>query len=157
MDTKDLQELLDTIDLDFDNIDINDKEYRKNLLDVLEVIRGNTLYKALFDLFAGDDTFDIFEQILNSAENDDKETDGEDKTIEKAKTDKKLPVKTENKPEFIRPSASLSVDTGLQIHRLVQEYVDTMIKPYSKGVISQDTINDAYAGLYEFAAWIYNK
>ena len=58
---------------------------------------------------------------------------------------------------FNRPSELLTVDQKLKLHKLVQEYVNTMIKPYNNGVLTQEQINDAYAGLYEFAAWIMNK
>jgi len=52
----------------------------------------------------------------------------------------------------------LSIDQKLQLHKIVQEYVDTMIKPFNKGgVLTNQQINDAYAGLYEFAAWIMNR
>ena len=63
----------------------------------------------------------------------------------------------EKKEEFDRPSKYIDVNVGLQIHKLVQEYIDTKIKPYAKGIMSEKSINDAYAGLYEFACWIYNK
>ena len=59
--------------------------------------------------------------------------------------------------EFKRPSELLTINQKLQLHKLVQEYVDTAIKPFNKGILSNDQINDAYAGLYEFAAWILNK
>ena len=58
---------------------------------------------------------------------------------------------------FKRPSELLSIDQKLQLHKLVQEYVDTTIKPFNKGVLTNDQINDAYAGLYEFGAWILNR
>ena len=32
-----------------------------------------------------------------------------------------------------------------------------MIKPYNNGLLTNQQINDAYAGLYEFAAWIMNR
>lgn len=56
-----------------------------------------------------------------------------------------------------RPSSKVPLEAGLQIHKIVQEYVDTMIKPYAKGTLTDQQINDAYAGLYEFASWIYNR
>ena len=40
---------------------------------------------------------------------------------------------------------------------LHQKYVDTMVKPYNNGLLTNQQINDAYAGLYEFAAWVMNK
>lgn len=63
----------------------------------------------------------------------------------------------EDTKEFKRPSELLSVDQKLQLHKLVQEYVDTVIKPFNKGALTNDQINDAYAGLYEFGAWILNR
>lgn len=63
----------------------------------------------------------------------------------------------EEAPKFVRPSQNLSVPKKLQLHKIVQEYVDTMIKPYNDGHLTNEQINDAYAGLYEFAAWIMNK
>ncbi len=64
----------------------------------------------------------------------------------------------EIKNNFARPSQKLSINQKLQLHKIVQEYIDTMIKPYNKGnVLTNEQINDAYAGLYEFAAWIMNR
>lgn len=59
--------------------------------------------------------------------------------------------------EFKRPSELLSINQKLQLHKLVQEYVDTTIRPFNKGVLTNEQINDAYAGLYEFGAWIINR
>ena len=59
--------------------------------------------------------------------------------------------------EFKRPSELLTIQQKLQLHKLVQEYVDTAIKPFNKGILTNDQINDAYAGLYEFGAWILAK
>ena len=59
--------------------------------------------------------------------------------------------------KFKKPSELLTVGQKLQLHKIVQEYVDKMIKPYNNGLLSNQQINDAYAGLYEFAAWIMNK
>ena len=58
---------------------------------------------------------------------------------------------------FNRPSELLSIPQKLQLHKIVQEYVDTVIKPFNNGVLTNDQINDAYAGLYEFGAWILNR
>lgn len=63
----------------------------------------------------------------------------------------------ESKQEFKRPSELLNINQKLQLHKIVQEYVDTMIKPFNKNVLTTQQINDAYAGLYEFAAWIMNR
>jgi hypothetical protein len=57
----------------------------------------------------------------------------------------------------VRPSELLDYDHKLQLHKITQQYIDEMIKPYNNGKLTDEQINDAYAGLYEFAAWIMNK
>lgn len=63
----------------------------------------------------------------------------------------------EETPKFTRPSDLLDVDKKLQIHKIVQEYVDTMVKPFNNGKLTENQINDAYAGLFEFACWVMNR
>lgn len=63
----------------------------------------------------------------------------------------------EEEHKFTRPSDLLSVDKKLQIHKIVQEYVDTMVKPFNNGKLTDNQINDAYAGLFEFACWVMNR
>lgn len=63
----------------------------------------------------------------------------------------------EEEKKFKKPSEDLNINQKLQLHKIVQEYVDTMIKPYNNGLLTNQQINDAYAGLYEFAAWVMNK
>lgn len=63
----------------------------------------------------------------------------------------------QNSKKIIRPSQNIPVEVGLQIHKLVAEYVDTMIKPYISNDKDNIMVNDIYAGLYEFACWIFNK
>lgn len=58
-----------------------------------------------------------------------------------------------NCPEL--PSSKLSIERKQNIHKIVTEYVDTMIRPYTD--MDTETINDAYAGLFEFACWVLNK
>lgn len=64
---------------------------------------------------------------------------------------------SEEEKKFKKPSEDLTISQKLQLHKIVQEYVDTMIKPYNNGSLTNQQINDAYAGLYEFAAWVMNK
>jgi len=63
----------------------------------------------------------------------------------------------EEEKKFKKPSEDLTINQKLQLHKIVQEYVDKMIKPYNNGLLTNQQINDAYAGLYEFAAWIMNR
>lgn len=65
--------------------------------------------------------------------------------------------KKEEKKKFNRPSDLLDVNKKLQIHKIVEEYINTMIKPFNNGKLTNNQINDAYAGLFEFACWIMNR
>lgn len=78
---------------------------------------------------------------------------------ENNKIEKPIDTKQKENEEskFTRPSDLLSVDKKLQIHKIVQEYVDTMVKPFNNGQLTDNQINDAYAGLFEFACWIMNR
>lgn len=57
------------------------------------------------------------------------------------------------------PSSNIkNIDVKMQIHRLTQEYIDTMMKPYlKKSEKTTKDLNNAYTALFEFACWIYNK
>ena len=79
------------------------------------------------------------------------------KQMERKEEDHSEENEDEPKQEFKRPSELLNINQKLQLHKIVQEYVDTMIKPFNKNVLTTQQINDAYAGLYEFAAWVMNK
>lgn len=59
----------------------------------------------------------------------------------------------------ILPSSNIeNIDVKMQIHRLTQEYIDTMMKPYlEKSEKTSKELNNAYTALFEFACWIYNK
>ena len=63
----------------------------------------------------------------------------------------------EVKQVFKRPSELLTIDQKMQLHKIVQAYIDTVIKPFNNGVLTNDQINDAYAGLYEYSAWVLNR
>lgn len=58
----------------------------------------------------------------------------------------------------VLPSENLDdIDKKLEIHKIVQEYVDSEIRPYVEDNMTQEQISDAYSALYEFACWIMNK
>ena len=84
------------------------------------------------------------------------ESNKEDETPVQQQLDRKTVDHTDTE-KIERPSDKLSVDQKLQLHKITQEYVDTMIKPYNKGQLTNNQINDAYAGLFEFAAWIMKR
>lgn len=126
---------------DIDNsekLDLTNKEDVQKFHEKIDELRKNDAFLSLTKLFGYDlaDELDALDEFA-------------DKTYEKTH---------ENDNNYIdRPSTKLTTEQGLQVHKLVQEYVDSMIKPYNYGQLSNDQINDAYAGLYEFAAWILNK
>ena len=60
--------------------------------------------------------------------------------------------------EHVLPSEKLyDVDKKLEIHKIVQTYGDSEIRPYVEDNMTQEQISDAYSALYEFACWIMNR
>lgn len=141
-------------------IDLTKKEDCEYLLNTINELKENPLFNFLGSLFGLD------EESLNKVTK--KIEDAEEAITKKEKQEEKKPVQKvvidksieeEPKKTIERPSQKIDVNAGLQIHKLVQEYIDTMIKPYNPkvGGLTTEQVNDAYAGLYEFACWIYNK
>lgn len=145
---KELPDNIEAIDV------TNDEQYYK-LVDQLKELKNDRLSQVVGSFFGINESFydeviellaDLREKELNKIEN--KQKQASVKCIEK-----------DNSTEIDRPSQKIDTQVGLQIHRLVQEYIDTMIKPYNPNIggLTNEQINDAYAGLYEFACWMYNK
>lgn len=135
-----LKHLLDSVNED-EKLDLTKKEDVEKFHENINELRENEAFLTLTRIF-GYDLTDELDELDKFADN----------TFQKAEEKRK---QEENKIE--RPSTKLTTEQGLQIHKLVQEYVDTMVRPFNNGVLSNAQINDAYAGLYEFAAWILNK
>ena len=58
---------------------------------------------------------------------------------------------------FVRPSDELKdYNVKLEIHKATQEYVDNYIKAVAPDTMTQQNINDVYAGLFEFCCYLYN-
>ena len=124
----------DDIKLDLKNDE--DYDYFKNILKQLREGLKNDELNSIYKLFLGDNVeemIDLFDEIGESIHND-----------------KKHEKKT---PEL--PSSKTPINKQQQIHKLVAEYVDTIIKPNTD--MDSKVINDVYAGLFEFACWIMNK
>lgn len=172
---QDLFNLISNLNLDdtnatVDKIDLSKKEDVEKVHEIIRDFKNDGVMKNLTKWILSDVTdFDEFMDNLDASvdeiherlttnsndEDSNNETEyKEDKSVEKVVIDKSEQTDADNIVE--RPSIKIDINKGLQIHKLVQEYVDTMIKPYSKGCLSNEQINDAYAGLYEFACWIYN-
>lgn len=135
-----LKHLLDSVNED-EKLDLTKKEDVEKFHEKINELRENEAFLALTQIF-GYDLTDELDELDKFADN----------TFQKAEEKRKQEEK-----KIERPSAKLTTEQGLQIHKLVQEYVDTMVRPFNNGVLSNAQINDAYAGLYEFAAWIINK
>ena len=135
-----LKHLLDSVNED-ERLDLTKKEDVEKFHEKINELRENAAFLTLAQIF-GYDLTDELNELDKFADN----------TFQKAEEKRKQEEK-----KIERPSAKLTTEQGLQIHKLVQEYVDTMVRPFNNGVLSNYQINDAYAGLYEFAAWILNK
>lgn len=135
-----LKHLLDSVNED-ERLDLTKKEDVEKFHEKINELRENEAFLTLTQIFGYDFT-DELDELDKFADN----------TFQKAEEKRKQEEK-----KIERPSTKLTTEQGLQIHKLVQEYVDTMVRPFNNGVLSNAQINDAYAGLYEFAAWILNK
>lgn len=115
-----------------------EKEYDiDDLKDTVNELKDNPIFSLFADMF-GIDANEFADEVMSRLEQSQNEKTEEHK--------------------FSRPSETINTEAGLQIHKLVQEYIDTMVKPFNvDGKLSDMQINDAYAGLYEFACWLYQK
>lgn len=98
---------------------------------------SSNITKMLFDALFGADFKDVINEIKQTG----------DKIHSEAKS------KEHKTPEL--PSSKTPTDKKLQIHKLVAEYVDTIIRPNTE--MDRNVIDDVYAGLFEFACWLMNK
>lgn len=148
-----LFENLDTsmFKMNCDNIDLSTKEGLDKFNKYLDTLEENEFGKVFLEYITGKKIYELRDLAKNyfDINNSKSKTPEVDESLKE--------VKQEEPKEFDRPSKHIDVNIGLQIHKLVQEYIDTMIKPYAKNIMNEKSINDAYAGLYEFACWIYNK
>ena len=137
--------LLDLVNDKSEKIDLSTLEgYEKykTLINELEsTVKDNWLFSGIF-------TPEVIENL---------KTFGKTAYEEAMKKNKEVTL-NEPKEENVFPSSKIkNIDTKMQIHRLTQEYVDTMLKPYmEKGPNTTNNINNAYTALFEFACWIFN-
>ena len=133
--------------------DLTTKEGYDKFKETVEELRESG--ESLFNLLG----IDMDEWLDNVSELSDKiykNSNKEDKpkqaSVERKEEDHTLETKN-----FNRPSELLTVNQKLQMHKYVQEYVDTMIKPFNNGLLTTEQINDAYAGLFEFGCWLVKR
>lgn len=151
--------------MNMDVLDLtNENDYKKynELIDNLESLMPEC--NSFLSLFGFDDN-NICEKFreIGKLIHDNKE---KDKEKDKDNCETKIDVKNEEENNInnavtknVIPSANINnIDTKLQIHRLTQEYIDTMMKPYlEKSENMTKQLNNAYTALFEFACWIYNR
>ena len=152
----------------------DEKDYKKfnDIVDDLEYqFKNNVFLSSLF----GKDVFDSIRKFAdnyrNSLENNCDATDeyetcdgnctecNNECCVCDELTESNESNDSNSEEKSVLPSANIkNIETKMQIHRLTQEYVDTMLKPYmEKGPNTTNNINNAYTALFEFACWIYNR
>ena len=152
------------------------KKFKDSIAELKEVEISNNLFSLVTSLF-GSDLLDNLESIGDAIHDeaageecrdcvctcqlDDEPKEYEDpcSVCEKEWCDgcQYEDNEVEQPEKFSRPSELTDTNTKLQIHHLVEEYTNEYIKPYvSKDKAGADLANNAYAGLFEFACWIYN-
>lgn len=149
---EDLLKLFDSLstindDLNVEKLDLSKKEdfdKYNNILNELEgVVKNNWLFGSIVNQEFIDNARKLGLEVYNKSKD---ETPSKPKEVDEKKDAK-----------FFPSSKIENVDTKMQIHRLTQEYVDTMLKPYmEKGENTTNNINNAYTALFEFACWIYS-
>ena len=123
---------------DIKTYDLNTKEGYDEFKNAMNDLKKQTSGKTLFGIDM-DDLLNTLDELST-------------KIYENSKKEKEKET-----PKLVVPSEKLNTDQKLKLHKLVQEYIDTMVKPFNNGALSTEQINNAYAGLYEFAAWVLNK
>lgn len=134
-------------DAEVKEYDLTTKEGHQEFKKQVEELKQNETFKSLLNIFDvdSDDLLNTMDELADSIYEDCKDEDVKDSDNS---------IKEEH---FVRPSELLDYDHQMQLHKITQQYIDEMIKPYNNGKLTDEQINDAYAGLYEFAAWIMNK
>ena len=125
---------------EFDNLkelDLRKDEDYEKFKESIETLKKNPIFNVLGSLIGVDSH--MLDEVVEEV----------DVIREQQKEEEEKNIK------ITRPSETIPTNVGLQIHKLVQEYIDTMVKPYATGIMDDKEINDAYAGLYEFACWIH--
>lgn len=143
-------------DEDIEKYDLSNEDDYNTFVKAINELKNDPLFGYIIKPISDDILKAAYEQYGKKFENKEKKIDTKSNPQKQSKIDRKVIDHSEEIDEPDRPSNHVSVDQGLKIHKIVGEYVDTMIKPYYKGN-NPNVINDAYAGLYEFACWIMNR
>jgi len=179
-----LENIFDLLqNLNYNNIetlDLTKEEDNKKFKEAIQLVRDykkeaeNNSLMALFSNLIDDDILDAAEEHADKVLKEAKE---EEVDLEEVEEENPCSVcekeycdycpyfgdyekaEVEEEQKLVRPSELLNnTDAKLQIHRLVNEYCDEYVNPYvSNDAKGKEIANNAYAGLFEFACWIFNK
>jgi len=182
---KNLINLLTQLDCDdLETLDLAKEEDYKKFKDAIKSIRQfkddakNNPISKFISLFIEDSILDDADKYADEVYNKAKAEKKDEKVCKQCQCECKCPCddceeeycddceyfnaqvdpKKDNEKKIIMPSELLdNTDIKLQIHHLVTEYCDNYIKPYvDDKKLGNELANNAYAGLYEFACWLYN-
>lgn len=139
---------------DDDNV-IDDKKYdftKKEDVDefckLCDDLKNSVFVKDLLNvLYGGDDYLDYLKELVNKKyEESRKNAKPEPKPVPQ-------PEKT-NETKVVTDHEELPIESKLQIHKLVQEYIDKVIKPQVVNQVSNEALNDAYVAFYDYSCWL---
>lgn len=167
-----IENLLEALkNLNYDNVqtlDLTKEEDNKKFKAAIQLIKNykkeakNDSIMSLLSNLIDDDLLNEAEEYADDVLEESKEIEVENQCsiCEKEYCDN-CPFfeDVEEDSKLTRPSELLdNTDAKLQIHRLVNEYCEEYINPYvSNDTKGKELANNAYAGLFEFACWIFNK
>lgn len=153
---------------DVQTLDLTKEEDNKKFKDAIQIIKNykkevknDSIMSFLVNLI-DDDLLNKAEEYADNILEESKETEVENQcSICEKEYCNNCPFfeDDEEDSKLTRPSELLdNTDVKLQIHSLVNEYCKEYINPYvSNDIKGKELSNNAYAGLFEFACWIYNK
>ena len=110
-------------------LDFTKKEDVEKLEKAVKNLKTNEFFSSLFDTELFDGLLEKAHSIYNEAH---------------------------KKKEPIRPSLSCPKNVKDNIYNMANEYVETMVAPYTKKINEQQW-KDITDSLYEFGCWMYNK
>lgn len=116
---------------------------------------NNTDFNKLIEQIINSDFIGNLMQLLSTNKSSTNKISSNDIFNDLLKILDDIDSKDDKQKERQLPSSQIPHQIGLNIHKLVQKYIDTEIDEYED--ISKNQRNDLYARLYEFGCWVYNQ
>ena len=128
--------------------DFTKKEDVDEFCKVCDDLKNSVFVKDLLNvLYGSDDYLDYLKELVN------KKYEESRKNAKPGPKPTPQPEKTSETKAFTYQEG-LSIESKLQIHKLVQEYLDKVIKPQVNNQVSNDALNDAYVAFYDYSCWL---